>query len=159
MGKKYISIIILLLLIASPIDLFAFRPGPAARCGYYQGELYGKIWKYFADAQIDNNDIKPIFPGKEFEDFYNKLLEKKYFDKPLYKHTRECSYGLTIVNDDFNVYCKYHGNRTNTDKFNSMSANKYYSHHNDYGILVCLACIVLGGVISSVKAAIKKAKK
>ena len=156
---KYISLIIILLLIASPLNLFAYRPGPASQCKFYQRDLSRIIYKYFNDENIDNSNIKSLLPGKEFEDFYNKLLNKKLFDKPLHYGTKQCSYGLTIVEDNLLIYCQYHGNTVNTDKFETMSARNYYSHsHDSSSTIIFFICIILAFIISSVKKIIRKAK-
>ena len=154
---KYLKVltIFFILISLSSTALFAYRPGTPSKCHFNQRDLQAKIDKYFFEQSITP---KPIFPGKEFEDFYNILLEKKYFDKPLYHPQKSCSYGLTVINDYPIVYCAYHGNNINTDYFETMSARKYYASANDYGILIAMGGLILGLIISISRNAVKKAK-
>ena len=152
--RKYIILLFSIIILFSSVVL-AYRPGPIYSCGRYQLDLARTFWNYF---EKETTERKDYFTGKEFESLYNKLLEKKYFDKPIKYKSQQCSYGIAIISDETIVYCKYHGNHINTNKFESMSASKYYSHKYDYGFLVMIGCGILGIVISTLKALIKKAR-
>ena len=152
--RKYILLLFLIIILFSSVVL-AYRPGPIYSCGRYQLDLERIICSYF---EKETAKMKDYFPGKEFESFYNKLLEKKYFDKPIKYKSQQCSYGITIISDEAIIYCKYHGNPVNTNKFETMSARKYYSHMHDYGFLVMMGCGILAIAISSLKTLIKKAR-
>lgn len=95
---------------------------------------------------MENIEIKSIYPGKDFDDLYNKLLEKKYVDKPLRYETSECSYGITIISDFPEIYCKYHGNLLNTNKYESLCSRIHF-YKNQYGggigRLAFVFCLVL----------------
>ena len=156
MTKKIRDIIFIIILISISTKLFAYRPGSNSHCNRYQNDLSRIIYNYSDDENIT---IKDTFPGTEFENLCKKLLEKKYLDKPVKYPTKDCSYGITIISGDPKIYCKYHGNAENCSRFESMSANKYYAHTNDYGTLVFFGCGILALAISELKTAIKKGKK
>jgi hypothetical protein len=106
----------------------------------------------------ENIEIKSIFPGKDFDNLYNKLLEKKYLNEPLKYITNDCSYGITIISDSPEIYCKYHGNRINTNNYESLGSSiRYYrSDYSSFGFFVLICCIILAICISIVKGNIKK---
>lgn len=157
MTKKIRDIIFIIILISISTKLFAYRPGYNSRCESYQYDLSRII--IYNYSYNENITIKDTFPGTEFENLCKKLSEKKYLDKPVDYPTKDCSYGITIISGDPQIYCKYHGNAKNCSRFESMSVNKYYAHTNDYGILVFLGCGILAFAISTSKTVIKKVKK
>ena len=152
---KKSKILIIILLILIPMSLFAYRPCIEFGCGIYQRDLFSKIMKYCDKEKIE---IKSIYPGKDFDNLYNKLLDKKYFKEPLKYRTADCSFGITIISGSPEIYCKYHGNIINTREFESInSSNNYYrNHYLDVGIVILVCCVFIGICNSIVKTIIQK---
>lgn len=152
---KKSKILIIILLILIPMSLFAYRPGIEFSCGIYQRNLLSKIIEYCDNEKIE---IKSIYPGKDFDILYNKLLEKKYFNEPLSYRTSDCSYGITIISGSPEIYCKYHGNIINTREYESICSGIYYyrNHYSDMGMVILVCCVFIGICISILKAIIKK---
>ena len=134
------------ILVLIPISLFAYSL--MHNCGNYQARLSYIIIDYY---NFEPLEIKSIYPGKDFEDFYNKLLEKKYVDKPLSYETSKCSYGITIISDEPVIYCKYHGNSMNRQNYESIWSSIHFLKRYTLGFYVFLCCLVIGVFIIIVK--------
>ena len=155
MNKKMIYILLIAILVI-PATVLAYRPGRVYSCGHYQSELLEIIKKYYKYEE----ESKSIYLGKDFDDLYNKLLEKKYVDKPIYYRTSDCSYGITLKSDSIEIYCKYHGNKKNTNEYENMCSRQYFvrKYSND-GFLEFICCIVLSVALSFIKSLVKKSSK
>ena len=147
---KNILFLILIMVFCCLSFVLAYKPPRSNRCKDYQNELN----RYF--FEIEELEITP---EEDFEKLYNKLLDKKIINKPLSYPTSDCSYGFYEILGKTKIYCKYHGNADNIEKFSSMSARSYYSSHYDYGLYVFFICGGLAFIISLVKPAFKNLNK
>ncbi|MBQ3643812.1 MAG: hypothetical protein II961_04365 [Candidatus Riflebacteria bacterium] len=109
--SKSVKLTLILLLLTIPTFVCASRTSPAEMCQKNLEILSADIPDIF---EMDKIELKPFMPGNSFK----KLCEDHNINVEYYE--KECSYGLTFIQDEPKFYCCHHGNIENIQKFERL---------------------------------------
>lgn len=90
-------------------------PADQPECFKNQRILNGAVEMYNMDYSVM---IDTVLPGRDFEDFEEMLIDKKYLNEYLPLASPNCAYGLINITGEGYVFCKNHGTYTSKDREN-----------------------------------------
>ena len=156
--NKFLKYIILLIFVIVPSVIVAYKPPPEHNCSRLQYSMARHAEMFFMD---NNYSFQSALPDERFKELCNILLEKNYIKEPFKYYYDDCSYGLILSDsNELKIYCKYHGNYKNADKFSGMSSARYFAGKREGSFLILvIVCSIPGAIIISIKAAYRKSYK
>lgn len=138
--------------------LLAYRPTYFERCSRKQNSL-----SYFLKEKLIQEEMASLGfdmsfdypPGKAYKNFELKLIESKYLATTTAMISNRCSFGVSQLSNEVNIYCAYHGNSHGCWLSENLSSSSYflnrYSNHSHYSLVYCIAAIIISGIITSLK--------
>lgn len=156
--NNFLKYIFLFLLVIVPSVIVAYKPPPEHNCSRLQYSMARHAEMFFMD---NNYSFKSTSSDERFKELCNILFEKKYIKEPFRYYYKECSYGLILSDsNELKIYCKYHGNYKNADKFSGMSSARYFAGKREgFYLILIFVCAIPGILICSCKAAYRKSSK
>ncbi len=150
------------ILVIIPMVILAYRTPQFALCGKLQRSIAYATEFYLMDSDYSFHSFSA---EERFEELCDLLIKNKSkyidFTKESFRYyDKECSYGV-IINDSNQpiIYCKYHGNAENIDKFSSMSVSNYFAYKKEgFNLVVSIIVATLSIFIIINKAVNKKNK-
>ena len=90
-------------------------PADQSECFKNQRVLNNAVEMYNMDYSVM---MDTVLPGRDFEDFEEILIDKKYLNEYLPLANTNCAYGIINITNDGYVFCKNHGTYTSKDREN-----------------------------------------
>ena len=154
-GKWVTKILLLISIISFSFPVFA--TSNKNNCSIKQRAMMSDIRRYYYECGIKEN--KAVSPGEDFDRLAKDMFDKGLIKTPYPKIYGDCSYGLDIDSmGDLKIYCVYHGDINNADKFYQKSRN---NHNNSLplGFYVFIVLVFISFCVSCIKGFHKIAKE